>query len=64
MNKAPSTRVQFDTRKQLEYIKRAAKLKKWSMNRFILEAAMAQANAIIEADTLKPIEMTQQLVNA
>lgn len=43
------TTVRFDSATQLENVKRAAKLKKWSLNRFMIEAAIEAANSVTAA---------------
>lgn len=48
MKVGPATRLIFDSKKQREKIYRAARLKHWSGQRFILLAAEAKADAVLD----------------
>lgn len=48
--KRPANNIKFDTPSQMERIRRAAKLKHWSFNRFMIEAAVQAAEQILMAN--------------
>jgi uncharacterized protein (DUF1778 family) len=52
--------VRFDSVAQLEAIKRAAKLKKWSANRFIIEASTEAANSVTTAGSEQLMVKTER----
>jgi uncharacterized protein (DUF1778 family) len=43
--------VRFDSAVQLESVKKAAKLKKWSLNRFMIEAVLEAADSVTTASS-------------
>jgi len=44
MQKRPNINIRFDTKTQVERIRRAAKLRKWSFNKFVVDAAEGAAD--------------------
>lgn len=53
MNNKPVVFVRFDSKAQVERLKRAAKVRKWSVNRFVVEATEEAVNLLT---TVKPSE--------
>lgn len=51
MQKQPSISIRFDTKSQVERIKKAAKARKWSFNRFVVEAS-AYVSKLVETGAL------------
>ena len=49
MKRVDYTNVRFDSAAQLDIVKKAAKLKKWSLNRFMIEASVEAANLVTTA---------------
>lgn len=45
--KRPEAKIRFDTRIQKEKIVRAAKLRRWSLNTFVVEAADKAADKLV-----------------
>ncbi len=54
MQRRPNINIRFDTKAQVEKIKRAARNKKWSFNQFVIDSAEVNAEKLLE--TLKASE--------
>jgi uncharacterized protein (DUF1778 family) len=58
MKRVDETRVRFDSAPQLDSIKKAAKLKHWSLNRFLIEAAVEAANLVTTSSSEQMVGRT------
>jgi uncharacterized protein (DUF1778 family) len=56
MTQRPNINIRFDTKTQVERIRRAAKLRKWSFNQFVVDATHKEADKILTAE--KPEQLT------
>jgi uncharacterized protein (DUF1778 family) len=61
MKRIDYIKVRFDSAAQLDAVKRAAKLKKWSANRFIVEASSEAANSVTAAGSEQLMVKKDQL---
>ncbi|MBZ5574651.1 MAG: DUF1778 domain-containing protein [Acidobacteriia bacterium] len=58
--KRPEMNMRFDTRAQVETIRRAAKLRKWSFNRFVVEAAFEAAKSLTANPPSEPLMVAKE----
>ena len=63
--KRPEVKIRFDSKVQKERIARAAKLRKWSLNQFVIESAdAAAAKAMFVASTDALVEAGAAMIQS
>ena len=60
MKRTDKTTIRFDNANQLDLIKKAAKLKHWAVNRFMIEAALEAAKSVTANPVSEPLMVKRE----